>query len=59
MERLTFPGNFCDIAMCREQVCVGRCSQRDVWERLKRYEDTGLTPEEVEDLKNGNSQKLP
>lgn len=58
MERLTFEGNFCDIAMCREQVCVGRCSQRDVWERLKQYEDTGLTPEEVEDLKNGDPAKL-
>ena len=49
MERLTFEGNFCDIAQCKELTCPysGSCSQREVWERLKAYEDTGLTPEEV------------
>ena len=50
MERLTFDGNFCDIAKCREinggSSCKdGYCSQRKVWERLKEYEDTGLSPE--------------
>ncbi len=46
MERLTFEGNFCDIAQCRELPCPynGACSQRKVWERLKAYEDTGLEP---------------
>ena len=46
MERMTFEGNFCDIAQCREILCPynGACSQRKVWERLKAYEDTGLTP---------------
>lgn len=58
MKRLTFEGNFCDIAICREQVCIGKCSQKDVWERLKAYEDTGLTPEDVEVLKNGDPAKL-
>lgn len=49
MERLTFDGNFCEIAQCRELPCQygGSCSQRKVWERLKEYEDTGLTPEEI------------
>lgn len=49
MERMTFEGNFCDIAQCREIPCPynGACSQRKVWERLKAYEDTGLEPEEV------------
>jgi hypothetical protein len=49
MERLTFEGNFCDIAQCRELPCKydGNCSQKQVWERLKAYEDTGLEPEEV------------
>ncbi len=49
MERLTFEGNFCDIAQCREIPCLynGACSQRKVWERLKAYEETGLEPEEV------------
>ena len=49
MDRLTFEGNFCDIAQCREQTCPynGSCSQREVWERLKAYEDTGCEPEEV------------
>ena len=50
MERLTFEGNFCDIARCKEVKCPydTACSQKQVWERLKAYEDTGLTPEEVE-----------
>ena len=52
MDRLTFEGNFCDIAMGREMpggsFCEdGYCSQRKVWERLKAYEDTGLEPEDV------------
>lgn len=49
MERLTFEGNFCDIAQCREIPCPynGACSQRKVWERLKAYEDRGCAPEEV------------
>ena len=52
MERLTFDGNFCDIAQCSEvpggSFCEdGACSQKKVWERLKAYEDTGLTPEEI------------
>lgn len=51
MERLTFDGNFCDIAQCREtpggSFCEnGTCSQKEVWLRLKDYEDTGLTPEQ-------------
>ena len=52
MERLTFDGNFCDIAQCRELPCQynGACSQRKVWERLKAYEDTGLTPGEVHSM---------
>lgn len=52
MERLTFEGNFCDIAQCDvipggSSCESGSCTQRKVWERLKAYEDTGLTPEEV------------
>ena len=54
MERITFEGNFCDIAMCRESPCPynGMCSQRETWERLKKYEDTGLEPEQVMELKS-------
>ena len=62
MKRLTYDGNFCDIAMCDpgESGCPkGGCNSKKVWERLKAYEDTGLSPEEVEDLKHGNSEKLP
>ena len=45
-ERLTFEGDFCEIARCREtrwgKYCQdGACSQRKVWERLKQYEDSG------------------
>ena len=52
MERLTFEGNFCDIAQCDVipggSYCEsGSCAQRKVWERLAAYEDTGLTPELV------------
>lgn len=52
MERLTFEGNFCDIAQCRDLPCPynGACSQRKVWERLAAYEETGLMPEEVSAL---------
>ena len=47
MERLTFEGNFCDIAQCRDSACKqdGTCTQRKVWERLKDYEDAGLSPQ--------------
>ena len=47
MERLTFDGNFCDIAQCRELPCTygGNCSQKQVWDRLKEYEDSGLSPQ--------------
>lgn len=53
MERLTFEGNYCDISQCRELPCKydGNCSQKQVWERLREYEDTGLYPESVEALK--------
>ena len=49
MERLTLEGNFCEIARCKEVKCPydTDCSQKQVWERLKAYEDTGLTPEEI------------
>lgn len=44
MERLTFEGNFCDIAQCTDTPggswCEsGACSQRKTWERLKAIED--------------------
>lgn len=47
MERLTFEGNFCDIAQCRDLACQqsGNCTQKEVWERLKAYEDAGLSPQ--------------
>ena len=53
MERLTFEGNFCDIARCKEVKCPydTACIQKQVWERLKQYEDTGLEPEAVETVK--------
>ena len=56
MERLTFEGNFCDIAQCRELPCPynGACSARKVWERLAAYDDTGLEPEEVSDAVVGS-----
>lgn len=43
-DRITFEGNFCEIALCQEtpggSFCEdGTCSQRRVWERLKEYED--------------------
>ena len=46
MERLTFEGNFCEIARCGYPTCPYKdgCSQKQIWERLKQYEDTGLSP---------------
>lgn len=46
MKRLTFEGNFCEIARCGYPTCPYKdgCSQKQVWERLKQYEDTGLSP---------------
>lgn len=53
MERLTFEGNFCDISRCTAVPCPsgGNCSQKQVWARLKEWEDTGLTPETIDVLK--------
>ena len=52
MERLTFEGNFCDLAQCRDLACQqsGTCTQRLVWERLQDYEDSGLAPAEVHSM---------
>lgn len=49
MERLTFEGNFCDIAQCRELPCPydGNCTKKEVWERLKQFEDAVQTPEKA------------
>lgn len=53
MERLTFEGNFCEIARCGYPTCPYKdgCSQKQIWERLKQYEDTGLSPEKVSWMK--------
>lgn len=61
MERLTFEGNFCDIAQCSEvpggSFCEdGACSQKKVWERLKAYEDTGLTPERCAEFARADAE---
>ena len=47
MVRLTFEGNFCDLAQCRDSACrqSGTCTMKEVWERLKAYEDAGLSPQ--------------
>ena len=55
-DRLTFEGNFCEIARCREtrwgKHCPdGACSQRKVWERLKEYEDA--LPADVAPVRHG------
>lgn len=52
MERLTFDGNFCDIAQCKEVKCPydTACRQKQVWERLKAYEDSKLSPEDAANL---------
>lgn len=62
MDRLTFEGRFCDIAQCTEtpggSFCEdGYCSQRKVWERLKQYEGTGYTPEEIAKLQGDLIQR--
>lgn len=63
MERLTFDGNFCDIAQCAElrygSFCPdGACSQRKVWERLKYYEDNDPVLQAEMDGKDGEENAL-
>lgn len=57
MDRLTFDGNFCDISQCRElHTCpYTACTQRQVWEKLKAYEDLGLEPDECKRALNAVS----
>ena len=52
MERLTFEGNFCDIARCGYPTCPYKdgCSQKQIWARLKQHEDSGLSPEDAANL---------
>lgn len=52
MKRLTFEGNFCEIARCGYPTCPYKdgCSQKRVWERLKQYEDSRLSPEDAANL---------
>lgn len=50
MNRMTYEGSFCeDIALCDPagSTCGGKCKKKQIWERLKAYEDTGLSPEEI------------
>lgn len=58
MERLTFDGNFCDIVQCRELPCPydNNCTQKQVWERLKAYEGTGLTPKLCAEFARADSE---
>ena len=52
MKRLTFEGNFCEIARCGYPTCPYKdgCSQKQSWERLKQYEDSKLSPEDAANL---------
>lgn len=56
MGRLTFDGNFCDIAQCWELSCPysTSCMQRQVWEKLKACEDLGFEPEEYKRAMNAD-----
>ena len=49
MERITFDGNFCEIAQCRELPCKydGTCTQKKGGERLKQFENAVQTPEKA------------
>lgn len=44
--------NFCEIAQCACMKCPydTACSQKQVWERLKQYEDSKLSPEDASNL---------
>lgn len=57
MDRLTFEGNFCDISQCEAtpggSFCEdGACDTKKVWEKLKKYEDIGLSPEGVKNARD-------
>lgn len=55
MERLTMPHGICDMVStkcCASQTDCYYCGHgRKVFKRLSAYEDTGLTPEEINILK--------
>lgn len=53
MKSLTFEGNFCDISKCAYLMCPydHNCTQKQVWERLKQFEDAFGTPEKAERVK--------
>ena len=63
MKRITYPGDYCeDIAYC-DNNCGGSCIGKRLWEKLRAYEDTGLTPEEIrglatEILKRGDNHAI-
>lgn len=59
MERLTVDTDivFCDIAKCADipggSFCEdGYCDQRRVYERLRAYERTGMSPDDIENMKH-------
>lgn len=57
MKRLTYPGDYCkDIAYC-DNGCTD-CRNKQLWEKLRAYENTGLSPEEIRRLKHGDPEKL-
>lgn len=58
LKRLTFEGDFCDIAQCKAIPCPYNksCSQKQVWERLKMYEDK-IPLDEVEESGGGHNAK--
>lgn len=52
MERLTFDGNFCDIAQCRELPCPydGSCTQRTEGKVMRTWADSTLMSMKKADL---------
>lgn len=53
MKKLTDDRSYCDVMMCDPEysTCGSKgCRNKQIWDRLKAYEDTGLSPEEVQTL---------
>ena len=58
MKRLTNHESYCDLNRCDPRECLrsrsGGCKGKQLWDRLRAYEDTGLTPEQIHALKAGS-----
>ena len=61
MERLTIPDKKIDGGECRAVIDARKVKEHamTIYWALKKYEDTGLTPQEIMELKERDTAKVP